>query len=151
MSNLINNLAGSGILTEDQLAEAKKWNWVDRELTPGRPATADDLCSSIRSMVESEELSIRETDLDIMRQYVRTAKAYTLHLETDTSAEVSLPVGVRIEGEYILPWRGETIRDLLLNGKTYLVDGDRKVYFHDIREIWFGSSISFLVCCGRPE
>ena len=110
---------------------------------------------------------VKETDLDIVPQYVRTqavGSLYVAHNEGEMQKGFEVVFGRTLTGEFILPWGGDDISDLLTNGVTHLTfavadSSDRgeplrllsTVYFDEVREIYFGDRKVFIVCRGRKE
>lgn len=145
----------SGLISEDALAEAKRWN-PGLEIPDGaltEPKSLEEAAGTIRDVLEGRGLVLtKETDLSVLQQYLNTQKMGELHVESDVDTAADFPVsfGKTTLGDFILPYRGDDIRDLLLNGKSYLkteVEGFASLhYFKDVREVFFGDVKAFLVC-----
>jgi hypothetical protein len=79
----------------------------------------------------------------------------TLVIKVDGSRS-SIPLAFcrTILGEFVIPWKSESIYDLMISGDTYLrykEDGKTvKAYFTDVREVFFGETKAFMVCTS-PE
>jgi hypothetical protein len=69
-----------------------------------------------------------------------------------TTADFSITYGRTAIGDYIIPWRSESIRQEMTNGMTYLTVEDppgalkNRVFFKDTREIYYGDTKAFMVC-----
>ena len=102
--------------------------------------------------VESEEaVEIRATDLDIVTQYLASRKKAKLHVPNPEDPEKT--VGIQVEycrtrlGEVVIPWTSESINDTLLDERTYLKPvGEDRIYFADVRELFYGDHKAFMVC-----
>lgn len=151
----------SGLITEKQLAEFRRWG-VPIELPeklPPPPKTIEDAASAIEEALESEGLVMsRDTDLDILHHYLRTQRPGHLHVEIpnedvtlESSADIQVSFGCTPVGEYILPWNSESITSELTNGFTYLeVDGE-KIFFESARDLFYGRHKAFIVCRPRQQ
>jgi len=142
----------AGIVSQEMLNEMRRFS-----PTLGPDATAAevpvDLETAARLVEEAlgsaQYVLMRETDLEVIRQYVETAQGGTLHVvdeDETTSADIPVTFGRTPIGEYIIAWKSESIADVMTNGATYLVDGDAQVYFQDVRELFFGEQKAFMVC-----
>lgn len=160
MSNPLADAAiKSGLIPPEALAEVQRWGApinVPDEI-PDPPKTAEEAAEKIREVLESQGFVLtRETDLNILQQYLSTQRAGSLHVQLPkeagdefitTEADVPVVFGKTRLGEYILPWQGENLRSEMTNGLTYLDEGQgARVYFGDVREIFFGEFKAFMVC-----
>jgi hypothetical protein len=103
----------------------------------------------IMNALQSEEFVIvRETDLEVIRQYAATTRVGTLHMEIDEDqqGDAEVTYGRTRLGEYIIAWQSDSIEDLLTNGLTYLIEDGKRVFFKDMRELFFGDRKVFMVC-----
>ena len=155
MSALARTILRTGLLKASQLAEFYRWGLLPdpgREATPA-PTSLAELNQQLEQALEEEHLAIiRETDLDILQRYLDTQRVGRLHItagEEKTAFDVTH--GRTLLGEYVLPWRGENIEELLTNGHTYLEDKEKKVFFSSVREVFFGETKCFLVCTPSVE
>ncbi len=75
-----------------------------------------------------------------------------LHLESELDASATFPVTFSklMTGEYVLPYRGDNLRDLLTNGVSYLEfrapPTMNRIFFKEVREVFYGEMKGFLVC-----
>jgi hypothetical protein len=146
----------AGIVGGDALAQLQRW------LQPGLPLDVPDggeplvsaaaVAQKIMEAVESEEaVEIKATDLDIVRQYLSARRKARLHVPNPE--DPGKTVGIQVEycrtrlGEVVIPWTSESINDTLLDERTYLKPvGEDRIYFADVRELFYGDHKAFMVC-----
>jgi hypothetical protein len=157
----------SGLISKEQLAEFRRWKAPIEipEKLPEPPKSIEEAAQAIEQALESEGFIIsRETDLDILRQYLNSQKQGLLHVEISTDditveskADIPVTYGTTVYGMFILPWTSESIVEEITNGMTYLeVDWEvpgvatvkRRFYFEHVTELFFGQQKAFIVC--RP-
>lgn len=151
----------SGLIDQDAINEFRRWRPpVDLpDVAPGAPATLEEASERIEQILQSEGFIItRETDLEVLQQYLSTQKQGTLHVEIsgDTVddenrvAEFEVSYGRTRTGEYIFAYRGETMQEEITNGLSYLTWDDGqvggKVTFTNAREVFYGEVKAFMVC-----
>lgn len=150
MNKLTNVILRSGIIPPESIREFQKWGMMVPDEIPAPPTTPEELITQIDQALQDEDLVvIRQTDLSAASLYLTSAKPAVLHLVNDvlgTQGDVVVHVARNEMKEYMLPWQSTSIEDLLINGKTYLVVDDKKVYFSSVRELFFGTTKAFLVC-----
>lgn len=140
----------AGLVNQAQLDEMKRWNPalapVVDEVPP--PKTLEEAAELVVEALQSEGYAlVRETDLEVVHQYAATVTRGTLHLEVGTEGtDFEVTYGKTPIGEFIISWRSESIKDAMVNGQTYLIDGNTRVFFNDIRELFFGEQKAFMVC-----
>lgn len=154
MSQLTDIIIKSGIIPESMIAEMKRWGMPVEE--PAAPKsieaegmTLKQLCTSIEEAIESEGYVLtRETDLEAIPQYLNSMQPAKLHvvLEDGSGSDFEVQVGKNQAGEYIIPWRSDSITDLLTNGETYLKVDAEKIFFSSARELFYGNNKAFVVC-----
>lgn len=151
MSELTRVMAQSGALDSGMLSEFAKWK-LPIEVPDDDPLeTAEDVVEAIEAAVESkEQVEIRATDLDVLRQYMRTQTKGKLHIATEHE-KGSFPItyGVTKFGDYIIPWQSESLADYLTNGESHLMAGGAQVYFSAVQELFFGERKVFILCTPR--
>lgn len=153
MSQLVNIILKSGILSPDTLREVRRWGLpvadavvageYEAELTP------EAVSRSIAEAIEGEGyVLMRETDLEAIPQYLQSMSPGVLHvvLGDGEKAEFEAQVGQTKTGEWIMPWRDEDITDLLTNGETYLRFQGKRIYFSQARELFYGQRKAFVIC-----
>ena len=139
----------AGIISPAQLAEMKRISPViDREATVGEPLDLEAAAKIVADAMESEQYAlVRETDLEVVRQYAETTATATLHVEEGSeSTDFEVTYGRTPMGGYIIAWKSESIAEMMTNGLTYLTVGATHVFFKDVRELFFGSKKAFMVC-----
>ena len=142
-----------GIVDKDALAQLRRWGFPldcaapeDVVLPPGEAT------KRIMEAVSSEEsVEVRDTDLDIVREYMGQRLAAKLHVPNPEEGKAT--IGIPVEycrttlGEVVIPWTSEAISDILLDPMTYLKPlGQPRLYFVDVRELYYGDHKAFLVC-----
>jgi hypothetical protein len=146
----------AGLVTEAQIAEMKRWAppSLSADDVPEEPKSLAESVALINDALQSDGyVLMRETDLEAVRQYAATSQRSILHLEPEgvEAQDIEVTYGKTPIGEYIIAWHSESIQDLLTNGLTYLVvrptDGSvERVFFKDVRELFFGTTKAFMVC-----
>lgn len=152
----------AGLITPNMLREMKRFSpFIDRDAEVEEPKELEAAAKIIADALESQEYTIvRETDLDVLRQYIESHVDGTLHVEDvaeEEPMEFEVSYCVAKTGEYIIAWTADSIADLLTNGATYLrtaVGSNgfiRDVHFKDVRELWYGEKKAFVVCVPRES
>jgi hypothetical protein len=139
----------AGIISPAQLAEMKRISAViDREATVGEPLDLEVAARIVAEALESEQYAlVRETDLEVVRQYAETATTGLLHVEEgDQSTDFEVTYGRTPLGGFVIAWKSESIATMMTNGRTYLVHDGVHVFFSDVRELFFGTTKAFMVC-----
>lgn len=143
----------SGLIPDEVLAEMTRWGLplvtVDESQVARSP---EQVVRRIQEALEGEDvIRLRDTDLDMIRYYLTEQKPGRLHVE-ETSFDVFF---CRTKlGEYVIPWKSESIQDMMVDPKTYLSFSEKtdgasvrhKVFFSDVRELYFGDTKAFMVC-----
>lgn len=157
MHSLANIIVRSGIVSDEQMAEFKKWGMVtdeDEVKALPSPKTAAQFVEQLdQALQDADMVMVRETDLESIRLFLTQQKTGTLHLfDRDAGTKTSFPVAFAVNklGEYLVPWTSESITELLTNGESYLehsVDElPKKVFFVNTHELFFGEQKAFVVC-----
>lgn len=139
----------SGLVPPDVLGELRRWGLpVEVEGNLELLSTAEDVVAYIQDALEGEDLvQLRDTDLDIIHKYITGQQAGKLHVETDgTKSNIAVSYCRTDMGHYVIPWRSESIKELITDPNTYLKTAEGKVYFRDARELFFGGHKTFMVC-----
>ena len=140
----------AGLISPAMLREMKRISpSLDQDAEAETPVDLDMAAKLVEDALQSEKyVIVRETDLEVLRQYTTTAQQTILHVEPEPGEGVDIEVsyGKTPIGEYIIAWRSDDLQVLMTNGLTYLVEGTTHVYFHDVRELFFGEQKSFVVC-----
>lgn len=148
----INAAIKAGIIPDEILDEMRRWGLPVRFVVYEDVQmlnSPEEVVRCIRDALESEEIvETRDTDLDILHRYLTQQKKGSLHIEDgEASANTSIFYCVTDLGEYVIPWRYESVRELILDPKSYLRDDSgKKVHFQDVRELFYGGIKAFIVC-----
>jgi hypothetical protein len=143
----------SGIVDKDALAQLQRWGHLtDVEISADEAVTATGIAQRIIDAIESkDEIELRSTDLDIIKDYLKSRRRARLHVPSPEREGQT--VGIPVEysstkmGEIVIPWTSESINDQLLNEDTYLKPtGGPRIYFADVRELFYGDHKAFVVC-----
>lgn len=153
MNSLAAAVLRSGLLDQETVNEFRKWGSPIEfpERLPPFPRNPSEVVILLEEALQSEGFVLtKETDLEILSAYMTTQKQGGLHLSVgDQSTNFEVTYGMTTSGEYILPWRSETIQEEMTNGQTHLCLRDgTEIYFKDVRELFFGEVKAFMVC--RP-
>jgi hypothetical protein len=136
----------AGLISPAQLQEMKRISPViDPEAEVQDPVPLDLAVKYIRDALESEEyVLIRETDLEVLRQYTQSVQKGTLRID---GIDIDVSFGKTKLGEFIIPWISASISEYMTQPTTWLmVEGADKTYFRDVRELFFGEQKAFMVC-----
>jgi hypothetical protein len=142
----------AGLVDSDALSQLKRWGVLDDVGQPQDFESPEEVVECLREAIESHEaVETRDTDLDIARQYLAHREKAKLHVPSPEDPEKTIPIPIDFcitrSGEYVLPWRGENIEDLLMNPDTFLKPAGRpRVYFSDVRELFYDRKKVFVVC-----
>lgn len=153
MSELAKVMALSGALDEGMLKEFSKWKLPIVVPDDDPYDSPEEAIEAIEEALTSAgQVEVRATDLDVLKQFLRTQRNGKLHLVTSKEkTTVQATFGVTAMGEYIIPWRGDSIVDMLTNGESHLLDGKRKVFISDVQELYFGDTKVFILCTPIKE
>lgn len=150
MNPLAQAVLKTGLIDEPSLREFRRWGGsLELPTEPSEPASLEAVSQAIEEALQSEGLvALRETDLGILDRYLQTQHQATLFVRDDNDQVVRVPVlvGTTETGDFIIPWKSESIRDLMTHEKTFLTYGSHNYYFHDVQELFFGDVKAFMVC-----
>lgn len=148
MTELSRAVALSGALDEDMLREFGKWR-LPIEVPDDAPfESPEEAITAIEEALESaNQVEIRATDLDILKQFLRTQRNAKLHLVTShESGTFDISIGVTTLGEYIIPWRKDGLVEVLTNGESHIIDGRRRIFLSGVQDLYFGDTKVFILC-----
>lgn len=148
MSELTKAVALSGAINTEMLAELSHWR-LPIDLPEGDPFESPEeaIAAIEEAMTGSEQVEIRTTDLDVLKQYLRTKRKGKLHLAASRgSGTIDIEFGVTVLGEYIIPWNADSIVDIMTNGESHILDVRRKVFVTSVVELYFGDNKAFMLC-----
>lgn len=143
----------SGIVPGEMLEQMRKWGFIPRDAqTTSEISSPEEIVENFEKAIEDGAAELRDTDLDAISTYLSKQAKGRLHVPGPASGKkktLSFDVfyGRTKLGEYIIPWRDESIRDLLLDPLTYLKTAEGvRVHFSDVRDLFFGNAKAFIVC-----
>lgn len=148
MSKLTEAVALSGALDPDMVREMCKWK-LPVEVPEASPYTSpEEAVAAIEEALEGkEQVEIRSTDLDVLKQYLKTQHRGRLHIVTPhESGTFEVMMGITPMGDYIIPWKSDSLAEHLTNGESYIIDGRKKVHLSDVRDLYFGERKAFILC-----
>lgn len=155
MRELAKIMVKAGIVSPEMQAEFKRWCILnDGEVVYPAPQSVEELTSAIEEALEEEHLVVvQETDVTALNQYLATMRVGKLHaVNGSQSGDFDVTYGVLATGEYLLPWKAESVSSLLTNGETYLTClDDSVIYFKTARDLFFGDTKSFVVLTGYKK
>jgi hypothetical protein len=149
MTPLTKAVLKAGVVSPAMLKEMQRFNpALKGEEAAEEPVDLDTASSLIVSALNSEEyVLVRETDLEAVRQYLSTTRTGLLHLDSgQQDTDVDVTYGKTPLGEYIIAWVSDSIETFLTNGLSYLEEDGKRVFFKDVRELFFGDKKAFMVC-----
>lgn len=163
MSDLSQAVARSGALDANMLRELVRWR-LPGVVVPddGQFNTPEEAVEAIEEAVTSkDQVEVRVTDLDVLKNFLQTRKTGKLHIvndegpsEQEAKGTWSVTFGTikrTNHTDYILPWNSDSIEALLTNGRSYLLDDKKRVYFSLVTELYFGDQKAFIVCTPTKE
>lgn len=156
MGKLAEILIRSGLVDGNSLAEFERWGMPlpDEPSDDARPVLfPEEVVNGIEEALQNQGMVItRETDLEAIPQYLSSMQEAVLHVViAEHQEDFAIHVGKNPRGEFLLPWRSDSITDVLTNGETYLLTGSRKVFFQEARELFYGETKAFVVCTPSGE
>lgn len=157
---IVRLLAKSGLIPVELLRQFEKWKLIDDISRVDRPRTAEELVGKISAILEADgTMLLRLTDIDIVQRYFQTQTIGKLVLMTGSgpanTTTIDVAFGTTLTGEIILPWRDDSIANIMTNGMTHLqIEQEAKgglraisaVYFSDVKEAYFDSRKAFMIC-----
>lgn len=157
---IVRLLAKSGLIPPELLPQFLKWKLIDDIGQIAQPKTAEELIAVVTSILEDDDMTlVRSTDIDIVRRYFQTQAIGKLVLMTADSpgntTVVKVAFGRTLTDEIILPWRDDSIANIMTNGLTHLqIEQEAKgglrsiaaIYFSDVKEAYFDSNKAFMIC-----
>ena len=148
----------SKIVDDDALAQLQRWmqpglDNVAASSSEGVVVSAESIAQAmLEAMTDGDAVELRSTDMDIVREYLAHSRKAKLHVpnpEPGGRETIGIPVQYCLTkmGEVVIPWTSEAINDTLLDPVTYLKPvGQDRIYFADVRELFYGEHKAFMVC-----
>lgn len=145
-----------GLIPKGALAEFIRWK-APIEIPDDIPAEPQNLAEVSerieQALLEEGFVLMRETDLQVLTQYLSSQRNGTLHVEVfvddptiESKADIPVVFGTTALGEIILPWKGEVIQEEMTSQLTYLQVDSVLYRFTRVRELFFGDHKAFMVC-----
>jgi hypothetical protein len=127
-----------------------RWGVVPQVEETEELSDPHEIVEHLRVAVEGEEaVTLRQSELDVLKMYLKGNTPARLYVPTADGKMTFVDVhcAKTTIGDYVIPWRSESLHDLLLDHRTYLKPrGHDRVYFRDVRELYFGHTKAFVVC-----
>lgn len=148
----------TGLLSDSVLEEMKRWGFhlkvEDLDDDDDVLDTAEEVIECLRDAIESDDnVKLRDTDLDVLSHYLRNQQQGSLVVfdpSINRRRRVAVTYAVLPNDHYVIPWKDESIREALLDERSYLRTTSAKhVRFEDIEELFFGGVKAFI--SARPS
>lgn len=160
MRPLVTAILKTGLVSPEALAELQRWGLpVDftGESEVEQVQDRDRVIAIIRDALESgDQVRLQDTDLDVLRRFLdpEYQREGRLTVRDDKTRSTFKVIFCRTPmGEYVVPWKSEAVRDMIIDGEgvlRYEEDGKKhEVYLTDVRDLFFGDHRAFMVC--TPE
>lgn len=152
----------AGLVDEETLSEIKRWG-LPIQVVPRDVSVAEDPDMALRivqdALESSEQVRVQDTDLDIIKRWIDPSNQVEGKLILRDLEGKRRTLKVRfcwtLMREVAIPWKSESITDLLLDGDAHLQweqDGEKKcAFFTDARELFIGDTKAFIVCSVEVE
>lgn len=142
-----------GIIDPDALKQLRVWGLMSQPVEPaGTFDSADAAAQHIIEAVESREaVAIRDTDFEVLKQYLATKVKGKLHVpnpeDPDKTVGISVYYGKTKMGEIVMPYLEETIMDSVQDDVAYLKPvGGERLYFTSVRTLYYDDHPAFVIC-----
>lgn len=135
----------AGVLPANIVQEVSRWSGDLPEVKPSDDRA--EVLEEIRGAVEGPDtLDIRLTDMDALRRFEKDKQRGRLYFaDGESTTFVVVDYAKDRIGNYIIPWQDENISGLMLERTTFLKpEGGERVFFRDVREMFFGENKVFL-------
>lgn len=145
----------TGLLSDSVLEEVKRWGFrlkikdeddvEDDEILE----TAEEVIECLRDAIESDDnVKLRDTDLDVISHYLTNQEHGHLVMYDPSigrTRRTAVTYAVLPNKSYAIPWKDESIRDALVDDRSYLRTASGKhVKFDDVEELFFGGIKAFV-------
>lgn len=155
--SVVQAVVDAGIVDPDAMRQLQRW--LQPGLEVSLEANEDLIVSAagiaqmiLEAISDGDAVELRSTDLDIVHEYLKSSKRARLHVPNPEPGGRDT-IGISVEycltkmGEVVIPWTSESINDTLLDPLTYLKPvGEDRIYFADVRELFYGDHKAFMVC-----
>jgi hypothetical protein len=146
----------AGIVPEGALGEFKRWGLPVELVSEEKMLSSPEaVVNVIMDALESEDqVRTRDTDFDTLKRYLdpRFSIQAKLHLDDGEGEKSTAKITVckTCMGDFAIPWRGDSVAELVTNGLTYLSyeeEGQKhKVLFTNVEEMYLGEHKVFMIC-----
>jgi hypothetical protein len=139
----------AGLVGAETVEELRRWGAPIPPPAPGPepdPSVVPVLIE--RAMGEEDFVRVRETDLELLHQYLKTQQAGELYLKSLDGKEATVGVvfGRTAVGEYIIPWVEGDVAEVALDCTVELkIPGAARVVLTNPRELYYGDKKVFTV------
>lgn len=149
-SKIVEVVQQAGLVESETVDELRRWGAPIKRPSPGPDMPPEIVPSLIdRAMQEEEFVKVKETDLEVLRDYFRTQRPGELKMETpDGSVEFAeVSFGKSAMGEYIIPWVDENIMDVMGDCLVSLSwpDMPASVQLKNPKELYYGDRKMFVI------
>jgi len=156
MSRMLQLLADAGAIPANMIREVSRWSpslQLAPVVVPTTPLPPEEAVARIAEEIEGRApTEVRVSELDVRQAFESTATEGSLYLSSpgEESIEFPVTVGRAQSGEYLFPWRGEDLEDVMTNPGTVLTVGGLRVHFAEVRDIYEGEDKVFMAARPRP-
>lgn len=155
MSKVTEAVLGTGLVEDMTMQELGRWGApvMTSSIPMSLPQDPEEAIGKIEeSMQHPEMVTVRETDLEILQQYLTTQKEGTLSVESikGDSASWGVTFGRTLLGEYIIPMfervnEANPVLDVLADCVVNLHIGKEVIPLGSPRELYYGMYKVFTV------
>lgn len=147
----------SGLVSEKVRLQLERWGHTLPPVQPLELPENEDgaiLLGQIleEALINEDLVTVRTQDLDVIERYLATARQGLLRIVVDgVESEFPVMFGRSVEGDFLFPWRGETLSEEMTKSTTQLTwtdnDGAQKVeHFTLCSELYAGLVKIFMSC-----
>lgn len=142
-------MAQAGALDEDMLRELAKWRLPVQLDTAAEPFEEPEEATEAieEALTGKEAVEIRATDLNALKQYLKTNAKGRLRIKTEDEDETfSVSFGTTTTGGILIPWQSDSLEEHLTNGDSYLLHNGKRFFFARVEDLFFGEKKAFILC-----
>lgn len=148
-------MKNAGIIPESTLDELQRWKAptvLARDSEPGSSEVEMEAVPYMieKAMQEHDFVKVKETDLEVLQQYLCTQKHSKLTVEdiNGGSQVIDVVYGKTPLGGYIIPWADERISDFLADCVLTIEEEGKRITLYSPREMYYGDKKMFSVWKG---
>lgn len=137
----------AGLVEDTTLGEFRRWGVPVPEKTCDESPDPMLVPSLLEHAMQQEEyVQIKETDLEVLQQYLKTQQQGKFYLDIEDEG-IPITYGRTLMGEYILPWQtSKDLVELITSVGTFLETPLGTVRFKDARDLYYGDRVAFVIC-----